>query len=112
MAALGWICAGVLLVWFLASYRFSHKKRLNLNYYIVYLLLNDDIRESHKRKLEQWIHNSDAKDALSLALQAYSAVEQMADALSTSSPSSAVGAVGILWQVKTGKLGATPGAAT
>jgi len=102
---LGWVLFGIMLIWFFAFYRHSHQKRLNLNYYIVYLLLNDEIRKNHKLDFEKWIRESEANDAMSLSLQAYSVIENMSDRLADAQTSSALGAHGMIWNYKqeTGK---------
>ena len=78
---LGWILFALLLVWSIMSLRFSHRKRLNLNSYVAYLLLSDQIREKHKHAFVEWIRGSRAQDAMSLWLQADSVTEGMADQL-------------------------------
>ena len=107
MGILGWILFAVLLIWFVGSMRISHKKRLHLNYYIAYLLLNDAIREKHKQDIVKWIQDSDAKDAMSLSLMVYRAAEDLADRLATGDPnnpssSSVLGAMAMICNCKTG----------
>ena len=109
MGILGWILFVLLLIWFVGGMRISHNKRLHLNYYIVYLLLNDAIREKHKQNFVQYIQDSDAKDAMSLSLMAYKATEDLADRLTTGDPnnsssSSALGAMAMIWECKKGTM--------
>ena len=56
----------LMIVWHVASQNFSHRKRLHLRAYAVLLLLNDTIRDGHKKKLTDWIRESDARSALNL----------------------------------------------
>jgi hypothetical protein len=105
MEVLGWILFTLLLVWFFMSTRLSQGKRLHLNYYIVYLLLDDTTRENHKRDFQKWIRESDAKDAMSLSFRACKFLENMADRLAAGDPrnpstSSVLGAHAMLWQYK------------
>jgi hypothetical protein len=112
LSVLGWILFGLLLIWFVTymrfSYkhmRFSHAKRLHLNYYTVYLLLDDEIRDHHKHNFQQWIRDSHAPDASSLSLAAYKTIENMADQLAIGDPtrattSSILGASSMLWNYK------------
>jgi cbb3-type cytochrome oxidase subunit 3 len=51
LSFLGWVALGLLLIWYVKSMNLSRSKRLHLNYYNVYLLLDDEIRNSHKRNL-------------------------------------------------------------
>ena len=104
---LGWILFVLTLIWFVFSYRLSHKKRLRLNYYVVYLLLNDAIREKHKMDFEGWLQNAQAGDASSLTLKALTALEDMANRLAVGDPanpasSSVLGAHAMIWNFKKG----------
>jgi hypothetical protein len=105
MGFLGWILFAGLLVWYFISMSLSQKKRLHLNYYMVYLLLDDTTREKHKQDLQKWIRESDANDASSLSFRAYKILEDMADRLAAGDPrnpstSSVLGAHAMLWQYK------------
>jgi hypothetical protein len=57
----------------------SPSKRLHLDYYVVYLLLDDKIRDQHKQNFQQWIRDSKAPDASSLAFAVYKTIDNMAD---------------------------------
>ena len=81
MEWVGWILFVLTSVWYVASHRFSHKKRLNLNSYAILLLLEDGIREDHKGKLSDWIRESDAPSASDLHQKANTVLENMADNL-------------------------------
>lgn len=93
---IGWVLFGLLLLWYFASQRFAHRKRLHLRNYVVYLLLDDTIRNDHKAKFEQWIRESDASNALELSSMAHSVIENMADSLA-SKGSSTLAAHAMLW---------------
>ena len=82
MVYAGWIVAGILLVWYLKSQKFCQEKRMNLNSYIVYLLMEDSLRDNHKEKFGEWIGSSDAKDATDLAIKASNTIDNMAETLS------------------------------
>ncbi len=100
VAIIGLVLLGIIAIWFFVSYRQGHQKSLNLNYYIVYLLLNDSIRQSHKQKFEMWIRDAEAKDAISLSLKAYEAIEGIADELADGELSSAVRSHGMICNYK------------
>jgi len=103
---LGWILFGAAILWFVPSYWSSHKKRLHQNYFIAYLLLSDEIRSVQKQAFEDWVRASPATDADALALQAYRAIENVADRLARGNPrdpwstSSLTGSKALLWQCK------------
>src|SRR2546430_17672709 len=96
MQWIGWVLFILLLIWFFASYTTSHRIRLNLRNYIVYLLLQDPIREYHKAKFEQWIQQSHAKDAMELSSAAHNVIEIMAGSLATKGGST-LAAHAMLW---------------
>ena len=98
---IGWVLFGLLLIWFFRNMRFSHMKRLNVRNYVIYLLLSDDIREDHKRKLHQWIRGAEMKDSHSLNYAAQNVVEVMADGLAEAG--SLLAASAMVWKVKTGE---------
>lgn len=66
--------------------RYSHRKRLNQNTYIVYLLLSDEIREGQKRNFLAFLREERplAEDAEELTLSAFDAIEGVADKLAES----------------------------
>ncbi len=55
MSWVGWMLFVLMIVWHVASQNVSHRKRLHLRAYAVLLLLNDTIRDGHKKKLTDWI---------------------------------------------------------
>lgn len=94
MQILGWILFAILLTWYFYSMRYNHLKRIHLDSYIVYLLLDDEIRENHKKKFGDWIRESDATNAMDLSLRAQKIIEDMSDNLSETST---LGAHAMLW---------------
>lgn len=69
------IIFGLAAVSFWALYRFSLRIRVNQNAYIVYLLLNDEIREGQKKEFRAYLaeakpRTTDARDLTTLALEA------------------------------------------
>jgi hypothetical protein len=81
MSYVGWVLFVLAVVWGMKSLSFSHRKRLHLDYYIAYLLLDDGIREKHKRDFQGWIRSVEAPNASVLAMGAWSAIDRMADQL-------------------------------
>jgi hypothetical protein len=103
MSYVGWVLFVLTLVWAVKSMNFSHQKRLALNYYMAYLLLDDGMRQKHQADLLKWIKESDAPNASTLARRTWFALERMADTLAAGAsgvPGSALGATGMLWTVK------------
>jgi hypothetical protein len=94
---LGWFLFLALLVWFFASMIYSHKRRLYLRNYIVYLLINDEIRGDHKFKFIEWARSVDVKDAMDLSQRAYGVIENMAAQLSATST---LAAYTMIWKVR------------
>jgi hypothetical protein len=92
---IGWILFALLLLWYVAGQRFSHRKRLHLRNYVLYLLLDDSIRMDHKAKFQQRIQQSNARDAMQLSSQAGNVIENMADSLGAGG--STLGAHAMLW---------------
>jgi hypothetical protein len=93
-----WIFLCLLVLLHFGSTRFSHKKRINLRAYIVHLMLDDEIRERHKRTFEDWISKTRASDAKGLSYQAQNIIEIMADKLDQDY--SVLSASEIMWRVK------------
>jgi hypothetical protein len=94
MQILGWILFAILLTWYFYSMKYNHLKRIHLENYIVYLLLNDEIRENHKKKFGDWIRESDARNAMDLSLRTQKTIENMSDNFSETST---LGAHAMLW---------------
>lgn len=76
---------------------FGYKKRLNLESYIIYLLMNDEIRDDHRKKFLEWLEQAKpkAKDASDLSLTAHNVVAIMAEHLA--SGGSMLAAHSIVW---------------
>ena len=96
MEWVGWGLLLLALLWHHQGMKLSHRKRLNLRNYVIYLLVDDSIRKDHKTKFESWIRESLAKDALELSSGADSTVENMADILASEGDST-IGAHALLW---------------
>ena len=92
---IGWILFALLLLLYVAGQIFSHRKRLHLRNYVLYLLPDDSIRTDHKAKFQQWVQQSNARDAMQLSSQASNVIERMADALGTGG--STLSAHAMLW---------------
>jgi len=89
-------------IWFAALYWKSVRECNNLTYYIGYLLLLDDTRALHKQSFDDWLRQSDAKDAGTLSIAAIHAIGRMADRLAAGDPkepatSSVLGFHGVVW---------------
>jgi hypothetical protein len=82
---------------FFSLYRKSIQRRLNLESYAIYLLLNDDIRENHKEKFKQWIAQATAKNAFDLAFDARNAIADIANRLADDS---VLAASAMVWKEK------------
>lgn len=103
MGYVGWALFILTLLWAVKSLNYSHRKRLALNYYMAYLLLDDNMRQKHQANFVKWIKENDAPNASALAGQAWMALERMADSLAAGAPGvpgSALGATGMVWDVK------------
>jgi hypothetical protein len=87
------------LIWWWLSINYSHTKRLHLNHYAVYLLLNDDIRTRHAADFRRWLQQASATDADQLTFLADKVIEDMADRLAYGSPGSLLGARAMAWEV-------------
>jgi hypothetical protein len=101
-----WTLFALAGVWHIGS-RLQHARTTNnLDCYIVYLLLDDEIRAKQKATFIDWIRETPAKDAADLSTRAILAIDRVAKALAAGDPSrpgtsSLMGAHAMLWQVKT-----------
>lgn len=107
MTILAWSLFALALVWGIASQRLSHRKRNALENYVIYLLLADEIRTQHAADFRRWITQSNAADAMALAIAAHRTVDNMAERLAAGDPQRAVtssylGSHAMLWHVKQG----------
>jgi hypothetical protein len=94
----GWIFFALLLIWYFVHMRYILHKMMNLESYIVFLLLSDDIRADHKNKFQQWISNSKATHAGNLRVRASSALQLLADSLAEKG--SALSSSAFIWKYK------------
>lgn len=95
-------------IWFALLYWHSMTENTHLTYYIGYLLLMGETRAIRKQSFEQWIRESNAKEALTLSRAGMSAIQQLADRLAAGDPShpatsSVLGFNAVLWNAKVGK---------
>jgi hypothetical protein len=99
----GWILFVVLFVWYIASMVYTAKKMNNLESYVVFLLLSDDIRSDHKKKFQDWISNSKETRPDDLRERASDAVKLMADSLAKGG--SALSSSAFIWRHKSASEG-------
>lgn len=92
----GWILCGLVILWYLASMRHTSTRRINLESYVVFLLLDDSLRDNHKAKLQNWIKASGAERADKLRSRAGSAIQVLADDFAESG-SSLLGSSSLIW---------------
>jgi hypothetical protein len=100
--------AMLVALWFVALYWKAVRESNNLTYYIGYLLLIDDMRAIQKQSFEDWLRQSDAKDARTLSNAALTAIRRLADRLAAGDPkkpatSTLLGFYSLLWNRKLGK---------
>ncbi len=79
-----WIVVGVcllVLLFLIIALKHSHTKRIHLQSYIVYLLLEDTIRQDHKNKFITYIKELDESNIENIELLASNAIEVMSDGL-------------------------------
>ncbi|UCG89139.1 MAG: hypothetical protein JSW71_11615 [Gemmatimonadota bacterium] len=86
----------VLVIWW--QYRFSHRKRINLQAYAIYLLLSDQIRDDHQLKFFDYLVNLDTDYPLKAAYLATGAVERMSSELAEKG--SLISAAAMIQQVR------------
>lgn len=88
---------GLAAALFIFLYRKCLQQQLSLESYVIYLLLDDEIRQNHKSKLQEWIRNTAAKDAAALGFSARSEMLGMAERLA---PNSLLAANAMIWKQK------------
>ena len=101
----GWALFGVAVMWSIMHVNHTARKQNHLSYYIVYLLLSDDIRASQKTHFCDWIRSEDAPTASVLMRRALSAIERSAERLAVGDPrqplsGSAFASTAMIWGVK------------
>jgi hypothetical protein len=94
----GWILSAILFFWYVASMRYTTKKIANLESYIVFLLLSDDIRADHKKKFQNWISKSKETRANDMRGKAGNALQLLADSLAEKG--SALSSSALMWKHK------------
>lgn len=86
MAILGWIFFGLAGIWYVAAMRYSQTRRGHLQNYILFLLLDDRIRQAHQAALQRWIAAEPATTAIQLSTAAQGVVDHMAEQLARDIP--------------------------
>ncbi len=99
----GWIALGLMtallvinVFWF---NRYQMERRLSIEQYAIYLLLNDEVREDHKVKFVDWIKGAKADSLAALGMLATQAIDEMASHLAENG--SVLTASMMVWEVKT-----------
>ena len=95
---LAWILLMALLVWHVASMTRTMRRRMHLSNYIIYLLVDDDIRADQKKKLEEWIPTSGAANASQLYSMTRSALESYIEGWAKASGAPILATQSKLWE--------------
>ena len=82
---------------------YTAKKMKNLESYVVFLLLSDNIRGDHKKKFQDWISKSKETRPDDLRERASDAVKLMADSLAKGG--SALSSSAFIWRHKSASEG-------
>ncbi|MDO8476649.1 MAG: hypothetical protein Q7W02_10765 [Candidatus Rokubacteria bacterium] len=103
--AWGWALFGVALIWYWMSKNYGARQSNHLSFYIVYLLLDDDIREKQKKRFREWIRSEKAPGAMALSMRAIAAIQRSADVFAVGDPQQGVGGSALqshhmIWRVK------------
>ena len=101
----GWALFGLAVTWNIMHTNYTARKSNHLDFYIVYLLLDDDIRASQKKHFCEWIRSEDAPNAMALSRRAMAAIERSAEVLSVGDPKqplsgSLFASTAMIWRVK------------
>lgn len=78
----GWILFIIASIFYVASMTYSQRKRVRLQAYTLYILLNDEIRNDHKKGLQYFINTSKSTDSSLLYNEASFTIDKMANDLS------------------------------
>ncbi len=106
-----WILLAIVVFFWFGGQRTSQTKRLALESFVIYLLLDDHIRENSTQKFVAWVAETPAKDAMDLGMRGHRAVSRFADDLHNAPEmSSLLGANAVLWNFKKDMTGADIGA--
>lgn len=93
-----WIFFVLLLVWYAASMIHSARRLNALESYVIFLLLSDDIRADHKRKLLEWISNSKETRAENLRVEAGALLRILAGSIA--GKGALLSSAALLWNCK------------
>ena len=77
----GWILFAMLLVWYIASTRFTARREMDLESYAIFLLLSEDILADQQTKFKKWIADSNETRSDQLRLRAGGVVRYAAERL-------------------------------
>ena len=102
---LGWILFLLSLIWYFGSRAYSRRKRNKLAYYLVYLLVDDNIWENHHRTLLEWVDRIEARGAMELFTKASVLVEHMAESVDAAGET--LEASAMLWNERQARSAAT-----
>jgi hypothetical protein len=80
-AYLGWIASGAMLLWYVADMLYSQRRRSALVSLVTMLLLSEDIYESHRRQLRDWIAGAEDRPGRTLPFRARDVIEGAATTL-------------------------------
>jgi hypothetical protein len=94
----GWILFGLLLLWYLATMRFTAKRETNFESYVIFLLLSDDILADQRKKFQKWIAEAKETRSDKLRIRAGDVVQYAAERLGTSG--SALSSMAMVWKYK------------
>jgi hypothetical protein len=94
----GWILFALVVLWYFASMRYVSNRSINLESYVVFLLLDDDVRANHKLKFQNWIAASKVDRADTLRARAGSLVQSVANDFAEGG-SSLLGSSSLIWSL-------------
>lgn len=94
-----------IVLWLGGLYLYSQRQRLNVNRFVMFLLLSDEVRAAQKQGFEDWLQQTPAISAQRLYQAADSAIERVAARLAAGDPndaatSSILGVPALLWNYK------------
>jgi hypothetical protein len=94
----GWILFALLLLWYFATMRFNAKRETNLESYVIFLLLSDDILAGQRKQFQKWIAEANETRSDKLWMRAGDVVQYSAERLGTSG--SALSSMAMVWKYK------------
>lgn len=92
----GWILCGLLILWYFASISHANRRSINLESYIIFLLMSDGLRADNKAKFQNWISESNANRADELRMKAGQTIQAFANDLAKEG-SSLLGSSSLIW---------------